>query len=86
MIELVSLVIHVTGFFAVIIPLWVMAPRGNAADVLLTYTNNGGWPTTGLSAMIGLSTPFSCLLGFDCSVHMCEQALSSPSSPQSSFI
>jgi choline transport protein len=86
LVELISLVIHMTGLFAVIIPLWVMAPRGNAVDVLLTFTNNGGWPTTGLSAMIGLTAPFSSLLGFDCSVHMCRDALSSPSSPQSSSI
>lgn len=71
LIEGVVLIIHVTGLFAVIIPLWVLAPTGNAYDLLFTFTNNGGWPSTGLSAMIGLASPFSCLLGYDCSVHMC---------------
>jgi choline transport protein len=75
LIEIIGLIIHVIGFLGIIIPLWVMGPRGNAADVLLKFTNNGGWPSTGLSAMIGLTVPFSSLLGFDCSVHMCREAL-----------
>jgi choline transport protein len=74
LVEGIVLVIHVTGLFAIIIPLWVLSPRGNAYDVLLTFTNNGGWPSTGLSAMIGLASPFSSLLGYDCSVHMCRPA------------
>jgi choline transport protein len=77
LVEGIVLIIHMTGLFAVIIPLLVLAPRGNARDVLLTYTNDGGWPTTGLAAMVGLASPFSSLLGYDCSVHMCKFTLSS---------
>jgi hypothetical protein len=40
---------------------------------LLEFSNNGGWPSTGLSAMIGLTTPLSVLIGYDCSVHMCKR-------------
>ncbi|ERF72192.1 hypothetical protein EPUS_02079 [Endocarpon pusillum Z07020] len=73
LIQGIVLIIHITGLFAIIIPLWALAPRGNPHDVLLTFTNNGGWPTTGLSAMIGLASPISSLLGYDCSVHMSEE-------------
>lgn len=72
LIEGCVLILHLAGFFAVIIPLWIMAPRAPAHTVLLEFSNNGGWPTTGLSAMIGLSTPLTALIGYDCSVHMCE--------------
>ena len=71
-IEGVVLVIHMLGLFAVIVPLWILSPRATAAEALLTFTNGGGWPTTGLSAMIGLLTPMGSLCGFDCAVHMCS--------------
>jgi choline transport protein len=66
------LMLHILGFFAIIIPLWVMAPRGRAEVVLLEFVNFGGWPTTGLSSMIGLLAPMAVLVGYDCSVHMCK--------------
>lgn len=74
LIEGVVLILHVLGFFAIMIPLWVMGPRGNAHDTLFVFTNNGGWSSTGLSSMIGLTTPMSVLIGYDCAVHMCEAA------------
>lgn len=73
LIEGTVLILHVLGFFAIIIPLWVMGPRGNAHDTLLVFSNNGGWPSTGLSSMIGLTAPMSVLIGYDCSVHMSEE-------------
>lgn len=72
LIEGVVLVLHLAGLFAIIIPLWVMGPRANAHDALLVFTNFGGWSSNGLSAMIGLTTPLSVLIGYDCSVHMCK--------------
>jgi len=66
------LILHILGFFAIIIPLWVMGPRARPEVVLLEFTNNGGWPTKGLSAMVGLLAEQAVLTGYDCSVHMCE--------------
>ena len=71
-IEGLVLVLHVTGLFAIIIPLWVTAPIGNAHETLLVFTNDGGWPTTGLSALIGMTSIVGTLVGYDCSVHMCK--------------
>lgn len=73
LIEGMVLILHLAGFFAIIIPLWIMAPRAPAHVALLEFSNNGGWPTTGLSAMIGLTTPLTALMGYDCSVHMCKR-------------
>ncbi|KAL8969243.1 MAG: hypothetical protein Q9183_002093 [Haloplaca sp. 2 TL-2023] len=62
--------IHILGLFAVVIPLWVLSPRASGREALLTYTNGGGWPTTGLSAIISLLSPVGSLTGFNYAVHM----------------
>lgn len=88
LVEGIILILHLAGFFGVFIPcvapysnllakadqvrLWVLGPRA-PEDVLITFTNNGGWPTTGIAAMIGLTTPLTALIGYDCSVHMSEE-------------
>ncbi|KIW88741.1 uncharacterized protein Z519_10787 [Cladophialophora bantiana CBS 173.52] len=72
-IEGMILILHLLGFLAIIVPLWVMAPRGSGHVVLLEFTNYGGWTSTGLSAMIGLLAPMAVLVGYDCSVHMSEE-------------
>lgn len=77
LIEGIVLILHVAGIFVIIIPLWVMAPRADP-HVLIEYSNNGGWSSTGLSAMIGLTATLSGVLtGYDCSVHMCKAIFSS---------
>ena len=73
LIEAAVLFLHFCGLFAIIIPLWVFGPRAPAHETLLVFQNNGGWPTVGLSAMIGLTTPLSVIVGYDCSVHMSEE-------------
>lgn len=72
LIEGIVLILHLVGFFAIIIPLWVLAPRAKPSAALLQFSNNGGWSSTGLSAMIGLTSPVSVMIGYDCSVHMCK--------------
>ncbi|KAK6376338.1 hypothetical protein LTS17_006933 [Exophiala oligosperma] len=72
-IEGMILILHVVGWFAIVITLWVMAPRADAHTALLEFTNNGGWSSDGLSAMIGLLAPMAVLIGYDCSVHMSEE-------------
>ncbi|KAJ9613052.1 hypothetical protein H2200_002993 [Cladophialophora chaetospira] len=73
LIEAMVLFLHFCGLFAIIIPLWVLGPRSPAHETLLDFSNNGGWSSTGLSAMIGLTTPLSVIVGYDCSVHMSEE-------------
>lgn len=52
--EAVVLVLHVLGVFGIIIPLWVLAPRGNVHDTILKFTNSGGWENDGLAIVIGM--------------------------------
>jgi choline transport protein len=52
--EVVVLVLHVLGVLVVIVPLWIMAPRGNVHDTIFNFTNSGGWKNDGLSIVIGM--------------------------------
>ncbi|KAI4170852.1 MAG: hypothetical protein LQ348_007033 [Seirophora lacunosa] len=71
--ECLILIIHVLGFFAVLIPLVYMAPHGDAASVFTVFLNEGGWQTTGLSFMIGLTGNVFAFLGTDAAIHMSEE-------------
>ena len=71
-VEGVILIIYIIGFFAIIIPLWVMAPRANAHAVFTQFSNAGAWSSTGTAVMIGMSGSIASLAGFDCAVHMCK--------------
>lgn len=73
MVEGLVLIVHILGFFAVLIPLWVLAPRASASDVFTTLLNLGGWSTTGLAFMVGLLSPVYTLIGADSAVHMSEE-------------
>ena len=52
--EAVMLLLHVFGFFAVLIPLLTLAPHRPAADVFGKFSNGGAWQSQGLSFMIGM--------------------------------
>lgn len=62
-IESIVLVIHVIGFFCILIPLVYLAPHGSPKDVFATFNNGGGWGTGGLSFFIGLSTSMFAFIG-----------------------
>ena len=70
--EILLLVIYVLGVFAIVIPLWILAPRGSAHAVFTEFSNAGGWSSTGTAVMIGMSGTIASLAGFDCAVHMCK--------------
>jgi choline transport protein len=49
------LLLHVFGFFAVLIPLITLGPHnGKLGDVFSNWVNGGGWPTQGISFFVGL--------------------------------
>jgi amino acid transporter len=70
-VEGMMLILHIVGLFAIMIPLWILAPRNNSKAVFTEFTNNGGWGSKGVSFMVGLNPLVVSLLGFDSSVHMC---------------
>lgn len=73
LIEGMMLVIHILGFFAILIPLWVLAPRQDPTTVFTEFTNAYGWPTQGVACLVGIIGPMYSLLGPDSAVHMAEE-------------
>jgi choline transport protein len=51
--EGVILVMFLIGFFVIIIPLWVLAPRASVSDVFGKFENFGGWSTMGGACIVG---------------------------------
>ena len=54
LIEMLILVIHVLGFFGILIPFVHLAPQNSAINVFTTFLNEGKWPTQSLSFCVGL--------------------------------
>lgn len=63
MVEGVILVLHVFGFFAILIPLWVLAPHNSAKEVFTVFTDGGNWGSMGLSTLIGVLSPALSFIG-----------------------
>jgi len=62
-IEVCILIIHLLGFFAVLIPILYLSPKENAGAVFTTFSNGGGWSTQGLSWFVGLSGNAAAFVG-----------------------
>ncbi|KAL3462068.1 amino acid/polyamine transporter I [Aspergillus heterothallicus] len=67
------LVVHIVGFFAVLIPLVSLAEIGSAEVVFTQFINEGGWSTQGLSFFVGLIGCVFAFAGGDAAVHMSEE-------------
>lgn len=52
--EIMILILHVLGFFAVLIPMAYLPAHNSAAEVFTTWINGGKWNTQTLSFFIGL--------------------------------
>ncbi|KAF3038701.1 hypothetical protein E8E12_008855 [Didymella heteroderae] len=66
------LVLHILGFFAIMIPLVRLSDHGDAS-ISTTFVNSGGWSTQGLSFMVGLPSSVFALVGVDSCVHLAEE-------------
>jgi choline transport protein len=66
-------VLHIFGFFAIFITIWVLGPRSKASDVFGSFQDNAGWGNIGLSCLIGQLAPIFGLLGSDAATHMSEE-------------
>jgi choline transport protein len=71
LVEGTVLILHILGFFAILIPLWVLAPRSPAQKVFTQFADNG-WGSTGLSCLVGMLAPTVSFLGSDAATHMSE--------------
>ncbi|KAF6239025.1 hypothetical protein HO173_002897 [Letharia columbiana] len=71
LVEGLMLFIHVCGFFAILIPLWVLAPKKKLARLVFTeFQINGGWPSLGLSCLIEITGLVYSLTGPNSAMHM----------------
>lgn len=72
-IERVILVLHLFGFFIVLVPMVFLGPHGSSADVFTRFLNRGGWSTQGLSFFVGLSGNVFSLAGtLNASIRFCS--------------
>ena len=62
-IESLVLLLHVFGFFFVLIPLVYFGPHGDPSIVFKQFLNEGHWHTQGLSFFIGLTTSMIAFVG-----------------------
>ena len=72
-IEGVGLALHLFGFVAFIVVLWVMGPRSSTADVWTRFEDNSGWGNKGLATLVGILGPIVTLIGSDSSCHLSEE-------------
>ncbi|RFN53945.1 hypothetical protein FIE12Z_1692 [Fusarium flagelliforme] len=69
------LILHILGFFAILIPLVTLGPHASAADVFGTFVNNGGWSSNGVSFMVGMMGNAFAFVGTDAAFHMSEETV-----------
>ncbi|KAF2639093.1 amino acid transporter [Massarina eburnea CBS 473.64] len=73
LIEGIVLILHVLGFFAILVPLWVLSPRIDAKTAFTVFNNGGGWNNMAASFVAGIASGIGPLLGADAAVHMSEE-------------
>ena len=67
------LILHILGFFAIMIPLIILGPHASASEVFTTFVNDGNWPSNGLSFFVGLLGNVFAFFGADAAIHMSEE-------------
>ncbi|KAI1453204.1 choline transport protein [Annulohypoxylon moriforme] len=76
--EGVVLIIHILGFFIVILPLTLLGTKNEHEAVWNTWVNLGGWQTQGLSFCIGIIGNVFAFVGADGAIHMSEEIRDAP--------
>lgn len=62
-IESTILLLHVYGFFFILIPLVYFGPHGDPGIVFKSFINGGDWSTQSLSFFVGLTTSMISFVG-----------------------
>lgn len=69
--EVVVLIVHILGFFGILVPLVYLSGNYNSAKVIFTTFNNSGqWPTQALAFFVGLQGNALAFVGTDSVVHV----------------
>jgi amino acid transporter len=73
--EGIILGLHLFGFVAVLVPIWVMSPgQTPSSEVWTVFGNEGGWSSIGLACLVGQLTPIFSWTGPDAATHMGKRA------------
>ncbi|KAI4246388.1 MAG: hypothetical protein L6R42_009932 [Xanthoria sp. 1 TBL-2021] len=72
-IQATILVLHVCGFIAILVPLWVLSPHVPADQVFTQFNDGGDWRSMGLATLVGILSPTVSLIGPDAAVHISEE-------------
>ncbi|KAI5777088.1 amino acid/polyamine transporter I [Geopyxis carbonaria] len=72
-IEATILVLHVLGFFGVLLPLVYLGPHGAPSTVFATFLNLGAWRSDAVSFFIGSVSTMFAFMGIDGATHMAEE-------------
>ncbi|KAI9712457.1 MAG: hypothetical protein M1820_001670 [Bogoriella megaspora] len=67
------LILHIVGFFAILIPITYLGPQGSSADVFNTWVDGGNWSSQGYAFFIGLVGPVYAFVGGDSAAHVAEE-------------
>ncbi|KAI4923358.1 hypothetical protein J4E85_008395 [Alternaria conjuncta] len=73
-IEVVVLIVHILGFFGILVPLIYLPSSHNSAKKIFTmFHNEGEWSTHALAFFVGLQGNALAFVGTDSVVHMSEE-------------
>ena len=62
-IEAIVFIVHILGFFIVLIPLVYFGPHASPGEVFANLSDSGGWGTRGLSFFVGLTASMLTFTG-----------------------
>ncbi|KAH8712170.1 amino acid/polyamine transporter I [Phaeosphaeriaceae sp. PMI808] len=71
--EGVGFILHLFGFIAFLVVLWVLGPRSEPRTVWTNFEDNNGWGNAGLATLVGILGPIVTLIGSDSSCHLSEE-------------
>lgn len=73
LLEGLVLIVHIFGFFCIIIPLWVLAPKAPASEVFGGFNDFGDWGSIGAACFVGSIAAAGSFGGSDAAVHLAEE-------------
>jgi len=73
LLEGIVMILHIVGFFAILLVLWVLAPHAPANDVLTRFEDKNDWGSKGLATLVGILGPQVTLTGGDSACHLSEE-------------
>jgi choline transport protein len=72
-VEALGMILHIVGFFAILVPMIFLADHADANTIFTSFSNEGGWPTQGVAFLTTLSVAVFDFLGSDSVIHMAEE-------------